>query len=432
MFDTKPNLPENKNVLIIAPQPFFTQRGTPINIRAMAQALVEGGYCPTLLVYPFGDDIELKDIRVVRTFRPFFIRNVSIGFSIPKLILDFCLALTALKLVYQGNFKIIHGIEEGAFIAGFTALLSKTPYIVDLDSDMSLQMKKTAFPFSHIPLSVYIAIERLLLKRAALAISVCRALSEKARLLAPKVPVVQIEDIPVAQALKLTPTLSPETLRKQLAPHGETIVLYTGNFEEYQGVDILLHGFHGFLSSIKDGQLTNLNDLSRSSRIKLVIVGGTKEANKSLSQQVNALHISASVALLGEQPINEIPAYEQAASYLISPRKYGCNTPLKLYSYMSSGIPILATNIESHTQVLDCSSAFLFEPNAESLAQLLLRINNDPTGSHNEGQAKATRAKHIVDTNYSWDAFSDKLLKAYRTVMQDENIERQPQQVINE
>ena len=55
----------------------------------------------------------------------------------------------------------------------------------------------------------------------------------------------------------------------------------------------------------------------------------------------------------GERPADEIPAYLLAADVLVSPRSRGTNTPLKIYQYLRSGKPIVATRLLTHTQVLE-------------------------------------------------------------------------------
>ena len=44
-----------------------------------------------------------------------------------------------------------------------------------------------------------------------------------------------------------------------------------------------------------------------------------------------------------------MPAFVALADMLLSPRSKGTHTPLKLYSYLRSGKPILATDILAHT-----------------------------------------------------------------------------------
>ena len=63
---------------------------------------------------------------------------------------------------------------------------------------------------------------------------------------------------------------------------------------------------------------------------------------------------------------------------LASPRIRGTNTPLKIYSYLRSGKPIVATNLITHTQVLTPDIALLVEPEAEAFAAGLARLIDDP------------------------------------------------------
>ena len=64
----------------------------------------------------------------------------------------------------------------------------------------------------------------------------------------------------------------------------------------------------------------------------------------------------------GQQPAREIPAFVQACDILVSPRIRGTNTPLKIYSYLRSGKPIVATDLLTHTQVLSDGVARLVAP----------------------------------------------------------------------
>ena len=50
------------------------------------------------------------------------------------------------------------------------------------------------------------------------------------------------------------------------------------------------------------------------------------------------------------------------ADLLVSPRVKGENTPFKVYTFLASGRPLLATRIPTHTQLLDDDLAWLVEP----------------------------------------------------------------------
>ena len=55
----------------------------------------------------------------------------------------------------------------------------------------------------------------------------------------------------------------------------------------------------------------------------------------------------------GIRPPSEVRTAVHLCDILVSPRTSGTNTPLKIYSYLRSGKPIVATNLYTHTQVLN-------------------------------------------------------------------------------
>ena len=117
------------------------------------------------------------------------------------------------------------------------------------------------------------------------------------------------------------PTISPADVRRTwgIAP-GAPLVLYTGTFEPYQGLEMLLDAAAILAGTHPDAQL--------------LVVGGRPE-------QVDAARAAAGrgapAIFTGYQPAREIPAFVEAADILASPRIAGTNTPLKIYSYLRGG-----------------------------------------------------------------------------------------------
>jgi glycosyltransferase involved in cell wall biosynthesis len=107
-----------------------------------------------------------------------------------------------------------------------------------------------------------------------------------------------------------------------------------------------------------------------------------------------------------------MPEWMAAGNVLVSSRLHGANTPLKLYSYMWSAVPIVATNLPTHTQVLDATTAVLRAPTAEEFASGIIEVLADPV--HFAPLGAAARAR--VASDYSRDAFRRKLLAAYASV----------------
>jgi glycosyltransferase involved in cell wall biosynthesis len=111
----------------------------------------------------------------------------------------------------------------------------------------------------------------------------------------------------------------------------------------------------------------------------------------------------------GQQAAREIPSFVQACDVLVSPRIRGTNTPLKIYSYLRSGRPILATNLLTHTQVLTPDIAVLVAPEPEPFAEALAALLDNPAAR----AAQAARARAVADEKYSRAAYVRRTAQAY-------------------
>jgi len=112
---------------------------------------------------------------------------------------------------------------------------------------------------------------------------------------------------------------------------------------------------------------------------------------------------------LGQQPISRLKSLFFHADILVSPRIAGNNTPMKIYSYLDSGKPVLATRLPTHTQVLNDEIALLAEPNPHALCRGLLRLMED----ENLRERLARNAADQVRRHYSFPAFQRKLCGFY-------------------
>jgi glycosyltransferase involved in cell wall biosynthesis len=102
----------------------------------------------------------------------------------------------------------------------------------------------------------------------------------------------------------------------------------------------------------------------------------------------------------------------RAARVLVSPRVRGSNTPLKIYEQLASGVPLVATRIGSHTQVLDDSVCFLVEPSAEGLAAGIARALHEPE----EAARRSLAARERYAKHYSRPVYEGKLARVLELV----------------
>jgi GxxExxY protein len=157
-------------------------------------------------------------------------------------------------------------------------------------------------------------------------------------------------------------------IREKLGlPQDKKIIVYTGSFYFYdwKGIDILLEAVKYFE---KDWVL--------------VLVGGNKHEIEEIKRKYNL----DKVLLIERKPHSDIPYYLKTADVLVIPNKKGdqfseeYTSPLKLFEYMASGVPIVASDLPSIREILNENNAVLVEPNnAEVLARGIKKAlqNND-------------------------------------------------------
>jgi glycosyltransferase involved in cell wall biosynthesis len=177
--------------------------------------------------------------------------------------------------------------------------------------------------------------------------------------------------------------------------HAHRIVLYAGTFEPYQGLDLLVDA-----SPLVIHACTN---------VRFLCLGGNHNQVATIRTRTHQLGVSESFILPGTVPPEDVEQHFKIASVLVSPRILGTNTPLKIYSYLRSEIPIVATNILSHTQVLTPNVALLVEPQPEPLAAGILRVLNDSQLSRRLVQ----NALQLAQESYSSETYHSKIAEVF-------------------
>ena len=387
-------------ILMIAPQPFYKERGTPMNVRLLCKVLGEAGHQIDLLVFPTGEDIELKNLRIVRLPNLLKIKSIPVGPSKIKLAYDFLLTAASFCLVVTKKYDVIHGIEEGGFLAVILSRFFGKDAIFDMDSFMSDQLHYSGFVKKRFLLNLVEKLEKWSFKKSSVVITVCQALSDKTKFVCPEAKVHQIEDVPIQNFSKLAKGQVDELMEKYDLSDSLRVV-YTGNLEPYQGLDLLLDSWEIFC-----------NQVDNSSAYKLIIVGGNESQIDFYKNIVTQKGLTDSTCWVGQRPSAEMKDWMSLGDVLVSPRSEGDNTPLKIYSYMASGRPIVATNRKTHTQVLDETMAYLADPEPTQFSQTIL----DALNGRDISLQIASKAARVVEKEYSYSTFQKKLLLAYDSI----------------
>ncbi len=372
-------------VLVVAPQPFFEDRGTPIAVRQVLEALTANGYDVDLLTFPLGRALPLPGVRHYRVGNPFRFTHVPIGFSVRKLVLDALLVHAMHRLLRDHRYVAVHAVEEAAFPAVWFARRQRIPVVYDMQSSLPEQLAQNRL-FGLRPVRwMAAACERWLFRNAALV--VCSAgLAAHVRRTAPATVVREWQFVP----LPAPPSAKADAsrLRRELdIPANAPVALYTGNFETYQGVDLLI----GAIADVA----------ARVPGVRFVLVGGTREGVPGSSDHVAQLLNRGTLKIVGRRPREDMPGFLAMADVLVSPRCYGDNAPLKVFDYLHAGCPIVATDIVAHRPILADGRSLLVAPDAASIATGILRVLENPA----EALALREGARRYADEHLRWDDF---------------------------
>lgn len=378
---------------MIAPQPFFQPRGTPFSVRMRIKALADLGHQVDLVTYPLGVDVDIPGLRVFRLPRLPGLRKIPIGPSAVKFPLDFMICWASLWRCLAGRYDAVHTHEEAGGIGALFRVLFGKKHVYDMHSSLPEQLENYRFTTSGALIGLARTFERWVMRHSDAVIAICPHLVDQARAADPRARVLLIENQPVA-ADRTAGEAEVAGLRARLGIAGP-VVLYTGTFEKNQGIGLLLEAVPRILAACPDA--------------RVVVVGGEPAQVELAREAAERLGVARQVVFTGQRPPEEMPLYVGLAEILVSPRSSGTNTPLKIYSYLWSGKAIVATDLETHRQVLDETTALLVPPTAAAIADAVAALLHDPARRAALGQA----GRRVAEERYSYRVYLDKVREAY-------------------
>ena len=380
-------------ILLLAPEPFFQERGTPIAIKLLAETLCEQNNSVDLLTYHEGTDISIKGLRILRMPKIPFIKKIPIGFSFRKLITDIFFSVFLFGILFINDYDVLHAVEESIFPAAFFNIFWRKKLIYDMDSSLIEQLYEKWRFLKHFEgfLNYF---EKWAIRRSDVVVPVCSYLAQKAQKCKPKENIYLLEDIAFENEKPLDHI---DNIRSQFNLKG-IIALYVGNLEHYQGIDLLLESL-----ALIDSEIN----------FALVIIGGSSKDVIKYKSKAEGLNLSGKIYFAGPKPFANLQFYLEQADILLSPRIKGKNTPMKIFSYLSSGKPILATNIDSHTQVLEPSCAYLVNPEPKNFSIGLRELIENKELREKLGRC----GKELAQKNYSRESYKKKVENIYSRIV---------------
>jgi glycosyltransferase involved in cell wall biosynthesis len=344
-------------ILLLAPQPFYQERGTPIAVDMLLGVLSKQGKIIDVVTFHEGVDRVYPGVRIFRIRTSIKVSGVRPGFSFKKLFCDWYLFKETRRLLKENKYDVIHAVEESVFIGLLLQRKYKIPIVYDMDSLLSEQLIEK-FRLLTPMKGLLTRIEAVPIRRAVAVAPMCQTLADHVKKYRDK-GVFLLKDVSLVGDHKAE---GVRDIRKDLNISG-SVVMYIGNLESYQGIDFLLNAFALVSEKFVDTHL--------------VIIGGAMEHLVHYRAITAQKGLEKYVHFLGPKPVSHIGGYMSQAGILVSPRIKGTNTPMKIYSYLHSGVAVLATDLPTHTQVLNNDLAMLSpaEPKLYAAAMMHLLAN---------------------------------------------------------
>lgn len=378
-------------VLMLAPQPWFQPRGTPFSVLHRIKALTYLGHHVDLATYPIGQNIDIENLTIHRSTRIPFIKTVKVGPSKTKLFLDVFMIYLTFKLLLKNKYDLIHTHEEASFWGAFFAQVFKIPHLYDMHSSLPQQLINFKFTRFKPLLKIFDWLERYTIRNSDAVITICPELQSYMQAQFPEKGSILIENVADNSIVFPTDRDRKNELLDKYGLRNKRIVLYYGTFEPYQGIDLFINSAQSLIKTYGDS-------------IRFVLVGGSENQIKSYRDLANRLNLLDYLVFTGFVQPQVIPAFVEIADVLVSPRLKGNNSPLKIYSYLRSGKPIVATRHITHTQLLDESVSVLTDIDPEAFARGISSMLENET----KKQQLVTAAKKLADEKYSYQEYLQK------------------------
>lgn len=380
---------------MLAPEPFFEPRGTPFSEYHRLKALSELGHHVDLVTYPIGRDVTIPNLRIFRAWRPPFVTRVRIGPSFTKILLDGLMLVTIARRAMGQKYDAIHSHEEMGLVGVWLAKWLGIPHLYDMHSSLPQQLSNFRYSRSGLLRSFFTWAENQMVHGSQSVITICQELQDTVVDMGAGDRALLIENV-MGGDVDEAPSRPAADIRTAWGiPADAPLALYTGTFEAYQGVELLIDAA---------ALLARTHP-----RARVLVVGGEPQQVDRARRLAREKGTSDVMVFTGQQPAREIPSFVQACDVLVSPRIRGTNTPLKIYSYLRSGRPILATNLLTHTQVLTPDIAVLVAPEPQPFAEALAALLDDSAAR----AALAARAQAVADRKYSREAYVRRTAQAY-------------------
>lgn len=381
---------------MIAPGPFFVDRGFGVSVYEQARSLKRRGAEVEVVCYPSGRDVP--DLRAHRAWPLPGYDASRIGPSVTRLPLWVLLLIKTWRVTRRYKPDLLHGhLHEGALIAAIVSRLTNTPWLFDFQGSLSLEMaEKRALHRGSLPFRLVSRFEgwidrlapRILVRSAAMSDDLIR----RFRVRSERITRVMDGTDPAI----FRPRQRDDALRQQIGlPDKATVIGYLGLVSEQQGIDRLLRAACIVTSRHND--------------VHFLVMGYPVESAQQLAGE---LGIATRVTFTGRVDYERAPGHLALVDLAVAPKVSGTEGNGKLYNYAAMALPVVAIDSNVNREVLGDDAYYATGETPDSFADAIEGALSDRAAWPERGQKLRSR----LEAGFTWDAVAERLLTAYREV----------------
>jgi glycosyltransferase involved in cell wall biosynthesis len=391
-------------ILMIAPTPFFADRGCHVRIYEEARALQALGYQVEICTYHLGRDHP--GLTTHRTLRIPWYNKLEAGFSWHKFYIDVLLAFKAWRVARRFQPDLIHGhLHEGAAIGWTVGQMLRAPVIGDFQGSLSGELKAHEVLDEHSWFYRFVAHnERWIDRLPDVAVASCSDVADELRDRFGVSDVILALDGVDTEAFR--PGLETDVLAP-LVPDGRRAVVYLGLLNAYQGVDHLLEAMPSVLARVPEAYF--------------LLMGYPDE--EIYRQKAHEMGIAEHVSFTGRIDYSQAPRYLALGEVAAGPKLSETESNGKLYNYMACGLPTVAYDTPVSREILGDLGVYAPRGDVAALADAIAGLLENPEAAHRLGQ----KLRQRVVERFSWERTAKQLLQAYALAISKKLAEDGPQ-----
>lgn len=384
-------------ILMLAPTPYFADRGCHVRIYEEARALICQGCEVHIVTYHIGRDMPgIPTHRIVGL--PWY-RRLTAGPSWQKPFLDIQLLLKALSVARTFRPQIIHAhLHEGACIALALRPLLGLPLVMDFQGSLTGECRDHGFlkPGS-LRERLFAAVEQTVNRGADAIVTSstqgARQLVEQWGVPAQRVSAV----IDGVDTERFRPQARREARESLGIGEGTPVVVYLGLLNSYQGIDLLLES----ASILKQ----------RGVAVRFLVMGYPEEGYRD---RAGSMGLGDMLTFTGRIDYGQAARYLSAGDLAVSPKLSLSEANGKLFNYMACGLPTLVFDTPVNREILGECGVYALHGDAANLADKIAELSGD--GRRLAELSRAVREKS--EQEHSWNSRGAELVGLYRRLLE--------------